>query len=97
MQDNPCNDGCGGRFMEVVLKKMGNITALVMPSSILNALRIGAWQRFSLEITSDRKILLTPKHRYVLTDLIAQCDPNALPPADLGPWDESVGAGNEVL
>jgi antitoxin ChpS len=83
--------------MEVVLKKMGNTTALVMSPCILKALRIGAGQCFTLDITSDGKIVLTPKRKFVLADMIAMCDMNALPPADLGPWDESVGTGKEVL
>lgn len=27
------------------------------------------------------------RRKYVLADLIAQCDPNAAPPADLASWD----------
>lgn len=74
--------------MEVVLKMMGKSTALVIPPSILKVLRIGAGQRFILETTSDNKIVLTLKRKFVLADMIAQCDLNALPPADLGFWDE---------
>lgn len=83
--------------MEVVLRKMGSSIALVIPPSILRALRIGAGQRLTLDITSDGKIVLAPTRKFVLAEMIAQCDMNALPPADLGSWDGAVPSGNEVL
>lgn len=83
--------------MEVVLQKIGDVTALVIPPSILKALRISAGQCFTLDITSGRKIVLAPKRKYVLAELIAQCDLHAPPPADLALWDKSVRTGKEVL
>jgi antitoxin ChpS len=41
--------------------------------------------------------VLTPKRKYILADLIAQCDPKAAPPADLALWDVARPAGQEVL
>jgi antitoxin ChpS len=82
--------------MEVVLRKIGGSIALVMPPSVLRALRIGAGQRLTLDIT-DGKIVLAPKQKFVLADMIAQCDMDAPPPADLSSWDGSVPSGNEVL
>lgn len=73
--------------MEVLLKKMGNSTALVIPPSVLQALRISAGQRFALATTANGKIVLTPKREFALSDLIAQCDLSAPPPADLASWD----------
>ena len=46
--------------MEVVLKKMGSSTALVLPPSVLRDLGIGVGQRMLLEITLDGKIVLSP-------------------------------------
>jgi antitoxin ChpS len=83
--------------MEVVLKKMGNSTALVMPPPVLRDLGIGVGQHLTLDTTSDGKIVLTPKRRYVLADLIAQCDLKAAPPADLALWDAAHPVGQEVL
>ena len=73
--------------MELVLKKMGNSTALVMPPPILKELGIQAGQHLTLDTTSDGKIILTPSRKYVLADLIAQCDLAAPPPVDLVAWD----------
>lgn len=82
--------------MEVVLKKYGNSTVAVMPPPVLKDLGIKAGQSMTLETTADGKIILSPKRRYTLAELIAQCDVQAAPPADLALWDAARPAGNEV-
>uniref|UniRef100_UPI001F21FCA4 AbrB/MazE/SpoVT family DNA-binding domain-containing protein n=1 Tax=Ideonella sp. B508-1 TaxID=137716 RepID=UPI001F21FCA4 len=82
---------------EVVLKKMGNSTAIVMPPGVLKHLGIGVGQHMTLETTADGKIVLSPKRKYVLADLIRQCDLNAPPPADLRLWGAAEAVGQEVL
>ena len=82
--------------MEVVLKKYGNSTVAVMPPLVLKDLGIKAGQSMTLETTADGKIILSPKRRYTLAELIAQCDVQAAPPADLALWDAARPAGNEV-
>jgi antitoxin ChpS len=47
--------------------------------------------------TADGKIILSPKRRHTLAELIAQCDLKAAPPADLVAWDSARPVGNEVL
>jgi len=83
--------------MEVVLKRMGNSTALIVPPPVLKDLRIRVGQHMTLDTTPDGKIVLTPKRKYVLADLIAQCDPKAPPPADLTLWNIARPVGQEVL
>ena len=82
--------------MEVVLKKMGNSTALVMPPPVLKDLGIAAGQALSLEKTPDGGILLKPKRRFTLAEMIAQCDLSAPPPADMALWESARPAGQEV-
>lgn len=82
--------------MELVLKKMGNSTALVMPPPILKELGVQAGQHLTLSTTPEGKIVLTPRRKYVLADLIAQCDPAAPPPADLVAWNAAQPCGQEV-
>lgn len=82
--------------MEVVLKKMGNSTALVVPPPVLKDLGIGVGQHLRLDTTADGRIVLTPKRKYTLADMIAQCDARAAPPADLRLWDVARPAGKEV-
>lgn len=83
--------------MEVALKKMGNSTAVVIPRPVLRDLGIGAGQPLTLDTTADGRIVLTPKRKYVLAELIAQCDLKAAPPADLTLWDVARPVGEEVL
>ncbi|NNM65699.1 MAG: AbrB/MazE/SpoVT family DNA-binding domain-containing protein [Burkholderiales bacterium] len=83
--------------MEVALKKMGNSTAVVIPPPVLKDLGIGAGQRLTLDTTADGKIVLTPKRKYVLADMISQCDLKAPPPLDLALWDMARPVGGEVL
>lgn len=61
--------------MEVVLKKMGNSTGLVIPPLVLKELGIGVGQHLAMDVTHDRKIILTPKRKYLLDEMLAQCDP----------------------
>lgn len=82
--------------MEVVLKKMGNSTALIMPPPVLKDLGIGVGQHLTLDTTESGQIVLTPKHKFVLADMIAQCDLKSPAPADLEHWDTSSPVGQEV-
>jgi antitoxin ChpS len=75
--------------MEVALKKMGNSTAVVIPPPVLKDLGPGIGQRLKLDTTPDGRIVLTPKRKYVLADMIAQCDLKAPPPPDLELRDQA--------
>jgi antitoxin ChpS len=82
--------------MEVILKKMGNSTALVMPPGVLKDLGLHVGHALRLETTQDGKVVLTPKTKHRLADLLAQCDLKAAPPADLAFWDQAKPVGAEV-
>ncbi len=82
--------------MEIVLKKMGNSTALVMPPPVLKDLGLGVGHHLTLNTTPDGKIVLTPKRKYVLAEMITQCDLKAPMPADLALWDVAKPVGQEV-
>lgn len=82
--------------MEVVLRKMGNSTALVVPPLVLKDLGIGVGKHLMLNTTPDGKIILTPKKKYTLANLLAQCDSNAQLPADMDAWGSAPPVGNEV-
>lgn len=83
--------------MEVVLKKMGNSTALVMPPPVLKDLGIKVGHHLTMDTTADGRIVLTPKRKFVLASMIAECDLKAAPPADLDLWESSGPVGQEVL
>lgn len=82
--------------MEVVLRKYGNSTVLALPPGVLKDLGLKAGQSMILDSTPDGRIVLEPKRRYTLADLLAQCDPKAAPPSDLSPWNTARPVGQEV-
>ena len=82
--------------MELVLRKYGNSTVAVLPPAVLRELNLAAGQVMALDTTTEGDIVLSPKRKYTLADLLAQCDPKAPPPADLALWDAARPAGNEV-
>lgn len=82
--------------MEVVLKKSGNSTVVVLPSAVLNDLGLAAGQEMTLTTTDQGSIVLARKKKYSLDDLIAQCDPKAPVSADLDLWGSGKPAGQEV-
>ena len=83
--------------MEVQLEQVGNHTVLVLPPDVLRALRLRAGQHLTLDVTTHGEVSLTPKRRYVLADMIAQCDRSASPPKDLALWAGLRPIGREVL
>ena len=82
--------------MEVALRKYGNSTVVVLPPAALKDLGIKAGQSMTLRTTVDRTIMLTPKRKFSLANLLAQCDLKAAPPADLAQWDAARPVGQEV-
>ena len=69
--------------MQVILRRYGNSTVAVLPPAVLKDLGLAVGQAMTLDTTDRGEILLAPKKKYVLADLIAQCDPKAPPQADL--------------
>ena len=82
--------------MEVVLKKMGNSTALILPPPVLRDLGLAAGHALTLETTADRRLVLTPRRKYTLDEMIAACDLSAPPPADIAAWDALKPEGGEA-
>ena len=83
--------------VEIVLRKFGNSTGAAFPPSVLKDLGLKAGQAMTMDTTADGKITLSPKRKYTLSELIAQCDPKAPPPADMALWDAARPVGQEIL
>ena len=81
--------------MNVVLRKYGNSTVVVIPPGVLRDLRIKEGQSMTLS-TTDGAMTLVPKRRYSLDELLAQCDTKAAPPADMALWESTRPVGQEA-
>ena len=82
--------------VEIVLRKFGNSTGAIIPAAILNGLGLKAGRTMYPNTTARGSITLSGKRQYTLSDLIAQCDRKAAPPADMALWDAARPAGQEV-
>jgi antitoxin ChpS len=83
--------------MEVILRKYGNSTGIAFPPGVLKDMGLKAGQALVMEPKPDGTITLSPKRRYSLAELVAQCNRKAAPPADMAVWDTIKPVGHEVL
>jgi antitoxin ChpS len=83
--------------VEIVLRKFGNSTGAAFPPSVLKDLGLKVGQAMTMDTTADGKITLSPKRKYILSELIAQCDLKASPPVDVALWDAARPIGQEML
>ena len=85
--------------VEVVLRKFGNSTGLALPPGVLKNLGLRAGQSLTLSTTGEGALVLKQKsgQRYSLSQLIAQCNPKAPPPADMVLWDNARPVGREAF
>lgn len=74
----------------------GGGTALTIRPSLIKAFGIPSDQYLKLQATIDGEIVLT-KSKYVLCDMIAQCDLKVVPPTDLALWGVGRPEGEEIF
>ena len=80
-------------IMKLSIQKWGNSAAIRLPATMLA--QMGASIGDAIEV--DPSTLKIAKPKYKLSDLLAQCDKNAQPPADLAAWESSAPVGREVI
>jgi antitoxin ChpS len=89
-------DTFGGEIMELPIQKWGNSAAVRLPATLLTQLGVTLGDKLSAKMQQDALVLRPARKSYELADLIAQCDLNAAPPADLAAWGELKPVGHEV-
>ncbi len=82
--------------MDVVIRKYGNSSVVVLPPAFMRDLGIQVGSSLAMS-TTDGVITLAPKKRYTLEDLVAQCNPRAKPPADIAAWDNMPSVAREKI
>ena len=80
------------------LRKVGGSVMLAVPPAILDMVQLQSGSAVSLMVESGRLIVSpTPKKKYSLQELLAQCDASAaLPEADDG-WTSAAPVGKELI
>jgi antitoxin ChpS len=83
--------------IDITLRKFGNSTGAVFPPGVLKDLGLKPGSTLTMGTTQDGTITLSPRRKYSLKDLLAQCDLKAKPPADMALWDAAKPVGQEVM
>lgn len=82
--------------MELSIQKWGNSAAVRLPATLLSQLGVALGDKLSAHLQPDGLVLRPARKTYSLSDLMAQCDLQAKPPADLADWEGAKPAGQEV-
>jgi antitoxin ChpS len=83
--------------VEVVVRNIGNSKGIVFPAAALKDMGLQTGQTLLMDTEPSGNIILSPKRKYKLADLLALCDLKAEPPADLAVWDAAVPVGQEIM
>ena len=80
------------------LRKVGGSTMLAVPPAVLDALhlQVGA----TVEVVAEGDVMIVrprTRPRFKLTDLLAQCDPNAPMSAEDRAWLDDKPVGSELI
>jgi len=83
--------------MKISIQKWGNSAGIRLPALMLAQMGLKIEDTLDANVSGDVLTLRAAKPRYVLSDLLAQCDAKADAPADLDAWNNMVPVGQEVV
>ena len=80
------------------LRKVGGSVMLAVPPALLDVLHLGAGAKVSLALDNGRLVVEpSPRPRYTLNELLAQCDPSAELTTQEREWLDAPAVGNEDI
>lgn len=85
--------------MKTVIRKIGNSSGAILPAAILKKLNLVEGAEVDVQ-EEGAHIVIKPyqaRAKYILADLLKQCDENAPLPDDLEQWDKAPVVGREIL
>lgn len=82
--------------MELSIQKWGNSAAVRLPTALLDQLKVVLGDKLSVDVRPEGVMLKPARHKYVLEDLLAQCDQAAPMPHDLVAWNGVSPVGREA-
>lgn len=86
-------------MVQATLRKVGGSVMVALPPAFLEQLRLGADASVGLTL-EDGRIVLRPaaaRPRYVLAELLDQCDPDAPTSDEDRAWTSDEAVGDESL
>ncbi len=85
-------------MQRIHLRKVGGSVMLAVPPAILELLGLGAGEAVGVRVDDGRLIVEpSPKRRYSLDELVAQCEQPAAPSAEDRAWLDDEPVGSELL
>lgn len=82
--------------MKLTVQKWGNSAAIRLPAQLINQLNISLGDQLMVNIHPEGALLKPARKAYTLSELVAQCDRNAPPPADMAVWNQEDRQGREI-
>jgi antitoxin ChpS len=80
------------------LRKVGGSVMMAVPPAILNVLNLGVGATVGMAVEDGRLIVgPSPRPRYTLDELLAQCDPKAERNPEDFEWLEAKPVGKEII
>jgi len=80
------------------LRKVGGSVMLAVPPALLDVLHLSAGANVGLVVDGGRLIVApSPRPRYTLSELLAQCDPDAELTTQEREWLDAPALGGEVI
>ena len=78
------------------LRKVGGSVMLAVPPALLDILHLRPGAKVGIAIESGR-LIVEPRRRYTLSELLAQCDPKARRTKEEQEWLDSKPVGGEII
>ena len=82
--------------MELSIQKWGNSAAVRLPTTLLSQLGVVLGDKLEADMRPEGLMLRPARKSYSLEELMAQCDLNAAPPAEVADWDSAKPSGHEA-
>ena len=84
--------------MRATLKKAGGSLIMTVPAAARDALYLVEGQQMDIVLRNDTMVVepVRTKPRYTLTELLAQCDPEAPVSDEIQAWIDAPPVGREI-
>ncbi|WP_150559713.1 AbrB/MazE/SpoVT family DNA-binding domain-containing protein [Pandoraea bronchicola] len=82
--------------MKLRILKWGNSAAVRLPSRLLAQIHSSVGGSLTVEVRPDGVLLSAARRKYLLEELVAQCDPNVPQSTDRAVWGEVRPMGREA-